>query len=323
MPTVALGLREGASLLSALKALRKILGTFQPDIIQGWMYHGNLVASIASGLAPGSPSVYWNVRQTLYDIDHEKTGTRWIIGLCSLISGRPKAIIYNSSVSCQQHEDFGFSKRSHVVIPNGFDLLTWRPDTNGAIETRRSLGIAGSAVVIGHVARFHPMKNHESFVKAAVNLLSENAECEVVLAGLGVTPDNEALNSLVPDSLKPRFHWLGERRDVLQLMQCFDVFCLSSAWGEAFPNVLGEAMATGTPCISTDVGDSRYIVGDTGTVVQANDQDALVGGLQKLVSMSVALRNERGMEARGRIQKLFALEAVINDYSRLYRSSYA
>jgi glycosyltransferase involved in cell wall biosynthesis len=122
---------------------------------------------------------------------------------------------------------------------------------------------------------------------------------------------------VVPPNLKERFIFTGERSDVHRLMQAMDVFCLSSK-SEAFPNVLGEAMACAVPCVSTDVGGCREIIGDTGVLVPPSDSRALALGLLALLEKPVEELRSLGRAARERIQARYSLSRAVEEYSNVY-----
>jgi glycosyltransferase involved in cell wall biosynthesis len=320
MPVYTLGMRSGLPSLSTLLKLRSLIRQLQPDVIQGWMYHGNLAAWLARRFAPGRPALAWNIRHSLYSLDAEKKLTQKVIKGNRRLSGSVDALLYNSRLSRQQHENFGFCADRGRVIPNGFDLDIWKPRSEPEIQTIRDREkIPGQALVIGHVARFHPMKDHAAFVRAAVRVVESCSHVHIVLVGRDVNRDNTSLVQLVPQALQHRFHWLGERHDIPDLMPIFDIVCLSSAWGEAFPNVLGEAMACGVPCVATDVGDSRLIVGETGVVVPPRNDAELYSALMDMVNRGPEARASLGQAARRRIETEFSLDAVVNQYMNLYR----
>lgn len=316
----ALGMRRGLPGPGSILRLRKIVRAFRPDLIQGWMYHANLGAWLACRMVPGRPVLAWSIRQSLYGLKGEKPMTRQVIRANRMLSAAPAALLYNSRLSCEQHEKFGFHAERARVIPNGFDLETWWPAADAErAQLREGLGLPPQAVVFGHMARFHPMKDHARFLRAAVELACTNQELHVVMAGTNVTHDNPALWKWVPEDLADRFHFLGERDDMPALMRMLDVFCLSSV-SEAFPNVLGEAMASGVPCVVTNVGDTAHIIGDTGMVVTSAGDEALYDGLRSMLDVDVGTRKKLGREARSRIESLFSLSVVVNQYAALYKS---
>lgn len=317
----SLGMRRGLPTPGALFRLRKLVRGIRPDRIQGWMYHGNLAAWLAHRWAPGRPMLAWNVRQSLYDLVDEKPLTRQVIRANRRLSGAPAVVIYNSRVSRRQHESFGFAGDRGRVLPNGFDTGRLAPDAVRALAMRRQLDLPEDAIVVGHLARYHPMKNHQGFIRAAVRLAEEGSDFHVVMAGRGIDDQNDALGRLLPATLRPRFRLLGEREEAFDLIRAMDVLCVSSAWGEAFPNVIGEAMAAGVPCVTTDVGDSAFIVGDTGIVVPPRDEDALKEGLRDMLERSTGERKTMGERAMKRVEAEFDLSTMVDRYTALYEMS--
>lgn len=318
VPVHALHMRRGAPTPGVIGRLWRLVRELRPDVIQGWMYHGNLVASVTARMMPGRPAVVWNIRQSLYSLVAEKPMTRQVIRADRLISGGADAIIYNSHLSRTQHESFGFRGSQSTVIPNGFDLERLQPDPGTGALVRKELGLPADAVVIGHVARFHPMKDHPSFLRAAVRVVRENPLARFLLVGREVFPSHPALAGIVPPELMAQFVFIGERSDVHRLMHAIDVFCLSSL-SEAFPNVLGEAMASGVPCVTTDVGDCADIVGDTGIVVAASDSEALAEALQTMIRKSSQERQLLGQAARERVKRHYGLGFVVGRYTDIYQ----
>ena len=118
-------------------------------------------------------------------------------------------------------------------------------------------------------------------------------------------------------------HFLGLRDDIPRLMASLDVLVSASTHGEAFPNVLGEAMACGVPCVVTDVGDSAYIVGDTGKVVAPDDMAGLAIALDNLLSLPTEERFKLGRQARLQIAENFEIGKVVNLYQSLYEELYS
>jgi glycosyltransferase involved in cell wall biosynthesis len=313
----SLGLQSSFASCGALFRLARIAARFEPDVIQGWMYHGNLIAALLRTLSQRQAALAWNVRQCLPDLEFEKPVTRLVIRASKYLSRRPELMLFNSNASLNDHDAFGFCVARASVIPNGFAMRHWYAEPAARQSTREGLGIPATAFVIGHVARLHAVKDHPSFLRAAVRIARKHDRVHILLSGTGVVADNPALADLVPDELWPRFHFLGERDDVVDLMAAMDVFCLSSA-REAFPNVLGEAMAAGVPCVTTDVGDSANLVGDTGIIVPARDEDALTRGLLQFVSKPIEERRALGVAARARIAANYSLDAVVQQYAVTY-----
>ena len=320
IPVETLGMRRGVPTPGAFWRLRQIARHYQPDLVQGWMYHGNLAASAAAMFARGRPKVVWNVRHSLYDIRDERPLTRQVIRANARLSPRSAAIVYNSRVSAVQHEAFGFHAARTRILPNGFDLARFRPDPAAREAVRAEIGVSADAPLIGLIGRHHPMKDHAGFLRAAALLAESYPQAVFLAAGTGVEWSNPELSALAASLQlsEQRLHLLGERRDVPRLMAALDLLALSS-WSEGFPNVVGEAMACAVPCVVTDVGDAAWVVGDTGRVVAARDPQALASACGELIELDRVDRGALGHAARARVEREFGLDQIASQYQLLYR----
>lgn len=320
VPVWSLNIRGGLPSLRNALQLTRLGAEIQPEVIQGWMYHGNLGASLVGAATRRKRAVVWNVRHSLCSLAQEKPLTRQVIRLNRFLSKKADTIIFNSQTSLVQHREFGFSCEKARWIPNGIDIEKFSPDRSINREIRMALGIPAHGHVVGHVARFHPMKDHKGFLKVAVSIADKNPDTYFLLVGREISLDRGDLAGIVPDRLRGRFLCLGEREDVGKFMQGMDVLCSSSAWGEGFPNVVAEAMATGVPCVVTDVGDSAELVGDTGRVVASEDYEAMANAIQDLISMSPLEKEELSRKARERISSCYSLAEIVKSYDKLYKS---
>ncbi len=319
VPITALEMRAGRPSLSGLLKLRTVIKALQPDLIQGWMYHGNLVATLARSVFFKKAALAWNIRQSLYQTKTEKFLTRQVIKANRFFSASSDVLLYNSQLSRQQHENFGFFGSRGQVIANGIDVNHFRFSESQCQRIRTELTIPIDALIVGHVARFHPMKDHTNFLQAAKTIALRYPNAHFLLSGRDVHLDNVSFKKEIPVSLQGRFHLLGERSDVADLMSAMDIFCQSS-WSEAFPNVLGEAMAVGVPCVATDVGDSALIIGDSGVMVAPGDSMALASGIESLLTLPTPERRILRQQARGRIKDKFTLGKIVDQYEALYKT---
>jgi glycosyltransferase involved in cell wall biosynthesis len=318
--TFTLGQAQGSCDVASLWRLWRIVRTAAPDLVQGWMYHGNLAATIGSWSLPHRPPVLWNVRHSLHDLALEKPLTRLVLHLSSRLSRLPQAIIYNSPISAAQHARFGFDASRAVVIPNGFDGTCFRPQPEAGARLRRDLGIDPACTVVGMVARDHPMKDPGNLVRAVALLQARGRAVHLVIIGRGLDESNRALCTLVRESgLGSRVSLLGKRTDVPELIAGFDVAVLSSAWGEGFPNALGEALASGVPCVATDVGDCSWVVGPHGIIVPPRQSEALANAVGRLIDLGSDARHQLGLAGRARILEHFSIQEVARQYEALYR----
>ena len=305
--------------LNAFRSLRTIVTDTAPDLIQGWMYHGNLMALIASFFSKGETPVIWNIRHSIGDLGREKFLTRQVIRLGARLSKRPKKIIYNATVSALQHEALGYECGGRVIIPNGVDLTRFSPNEGTRAKVRQRLGYESNSIVIGLLARSHPMKAHKSFIRAAGAISREFHNTQFLMAGRGIDAENkELMRRIKSEKIEDRVRLLGEQSEVPEILAALDIVTLTSEWGEGFPNIIAEAMACERPCVVTDVGDSGFLVGNTGLLVPPNDIDAFVRALRTLISEDRVKRNLRGKNARSRISQNFSLGQVAMRYQNLY-----
>lgn len=289
------------------------------DIIQCWMYHADLVGGLAGRLA-GVRRVIWGIRQSTIDPRGTKRSTLWIAKTCARLSGFvPVRIVCCSQGARQGHAALGYDAAKMVVIPNGFDVDAFRPDPARGGEVRRELGIPEGAPLVGLVARFHPQKDHRTFLAAARRVGERFPNAHFLLCGEGIDSGNATLSGWVRAfGLGERVHLLGERGDVPRLTAALDVAC-STSFAEGFPNAVGEAMACGVPCVVTDVGDSAELVGDTGRVVPPEKPNALADGVIELLTAGPEGRRRLAEAARTRVAERYSLPAVVERYQDLYR----
>jgi glycosyltransferase involved in cell wall biosynthesis len=306
----------GPGLLSAPWRLMRALRGFRPQVVQGWMYHGNFVATLIASLSGGR--LLWNIRQSFSGYRDEKPLTALMIWLGARLSGRPERVIYNSETSRAQHEDIGYRRHLGMFIPNGFFMNRFVPRWVKPASIPGD-GFGKFVFRVGLVGRDHPMKDIPNFIAAARLFSWKCPEARFICIGKGLDPGNERLTGILAQhGVAEKFLLLGERPDVADLVPVFDIFCLSSSRGDAFPNVVGEAMACGVPCVVTDVGDAARIVSDTGLVVPARDPDALAEAFGRLHALGPEGRRALGENARQRIESRYALDQVVHQYERLY-----
>jgi glycosyltransferase involved in cell wall biosynthesis len=285
-------------------------------VLQTWLYHADLLG-IAVGSAARVPSILWNVRCT----ELEDSGSKPLQRLLRRLSPYPTGVVVNSLRGQAVHEAIGYAPRQWHFIPNGFDTSHFRPRAECRERVRAEIGIPDGASVVGMVARYHPMKDHALFLRAARQLLHEVPNVHFVLAGPGITSSNKALASQIDPSFTSRIRLLGPRADIPELLSAFDIATLTSAYGEGFPNAVGESMACGVPCVVTDAGDAAAIVGSTGWSVPTGDTAALASAWKTALQVPHSTRRARGLEARRRIIQDFGVDRIVARYEALYEST--
>jgi glycosyltransferase involved in cell wall biosynthesis len=320
VPIASLHMRRGPPLTWPVLRLRRLVRALQPDLLQGWMYHGNLAATAAWRCLESRPPLVWTIHHSAADLSNEKLSTRLSVQVSARLSRLTAAIAYCSSASARQHHALGFAPERTVVIPNGFDCAQTRPDPAARPRLCAELGIDPARTLVGMVARGHPMKDHRNLVRAVALLVERQVDVHLVMVGRGVgDPNGEIARAVAAAGIGQRTTLLGERADINPLTAGLDILALSSAWGEAFPLIVGDAMASGVPCVVTDVGDCVWIVGDTGEAVPPRDSAALAAAIGRLVALGPAGRHRLGRAARARIEENFSLAGVVRQYEALHQ----
>lgn len=319
IPVYTVGMKPGIPTPKSTYRLLQIVRKIQPELIQGWMYHGNVAAQFSSILSLQKIPVLWDIQNSISSLNDEKKMTGAIIKLSAYISKLSRKIIFVSKVSQLQHEALGFDIQEACVIPNGIDTGTFIPSDESRLSVRAELGLPKETILIGLIARFHPQKDHKNFLEAAALLSKNSSNVHFLLAGQGVETNNQDIHQLIQElGLLNQISLLGERTDIPRLTSALDITSLSSAYGEGFPLAVGEAMSCGVPCVVTDVGDSAWLVGDTGRVVPPRDPEGLCTAWLELIEMGTLARRELGARARQRIKDNFSLESVVQKYQQVY-----
>jgi len=315
----ALGMKRGVPDPRYVFRLAAILKKEKPDLVQTWMYHADLIGGLAAKLVRNIPIV-WNIRHSNLDPEGNKKTTILTAKTCAKLSKTiPKKIICCSEASFKVHSELGYKEEKMIVIPNGFDLDAFKPDDGARYSVRRELRIPDDAVIIGVVARFDPQKDHKNLIDAAGVLCRTYENIYFILCGDRITNDNKQLTKWIQEyNLQTNFYLLGRRTDVARITAAFDIASSSSSYGEGFPNVVGEAMACEVPCVVTNVGDSAYIVGDTGIVVSPKNPLAMAKAWEKLIKLPAEERKILGKLARKRIEDNFEINSIVNQYEALY-----
>ena len=319
VPVKVLGMRPGVPNPIGVHRLARWFRHDPPHVVQTWMYHADLIGGLAAKLAGGIP-VTWNIRHSTLAGSGDKRSTLWTVKACAWLSGHlPHRIICCSEASRRVHTEFGYRAGKMVVIPNGFDLAAFKPDAAARQSVRQELSLQENALLIGLVGRFNAQKDHKTFIEAAARLCADVPDIHFVLCGDDITSANtELVEWMTTSGIRERCHLLGRREDMPRLTAALDIATTTSAYGEGFPNVIGEAMACGVPCVATDVGDCGLIIGDTGKLAPPRNPDAVSEAWRALVALGPGGRAQLGSTARRRVEKNFSLPSVVARYQSLY-----
>ncbi len=321
IPVHCLHFPQSRVTLRGLVRLHRIVETVCPDVVQTWMYHADLVGGFIAK-AEGLRNIFWGIHNANLDQAITKRTTLWTARVCARLSWHlPRRIVCCAQNSLEVHRALGYDPGRLVVIHNGHDLARFAPDPAAGRRVRRELELPPETPVLGMVARFDPQKDHRNLLHALARVRDEVPGVRCLLVGRDNNDRNDALVREIRGlGLQDVVLLLDQRRDVPALMNALDLHVLSSR-GEAFPNVLNEAMACGTPCVTTDVGDAAHIVGETGWVVSREDSPSLAAALVSALEESRAPDGrfaERRRRARERIAENFSLERMVEQYCDLW-----
>ncbi len=299
--------RGMAGFLTAIPKLLALGLRIRPHLVHGYT-DGNAPALLVGRLL--GARVIWGIRRTSGDPSklnaRSITFRKWFI----LGSRFVDMIIFNSEAGRANHLRMGWSPREARVVPNGFDVARFAPDPAAGAARRETWGVPEGVPLIGISGRLHPVKDHPTFLRAAAGILAALPEAHFVCIGHGSEPyANQLRNQAESLGLGARVHWAGRVEDMRSAYNALSLLMLTST-DEGFPNVLGEAMACGVPCVATRVGDAAPLVGDTGTVVASGDVEGLVAGALGLLREEPPARAARSAACRTRIVETFSVEAL-------------
>jgi len=312
---LSLNLKE-KKFLSIFLFIKSIIN-FKPDIIQGWMYHGNLFALFAKFLSFKKTNLLWNIRQTLYDINLEKKSTKLVIFICKIFSKFPTKILANSRVSILQHIKYGYADNFQLVT-NGVDIHNFKIDNNLGSLFRRKFGISENADCIGLIARYHPMKDHNFFIENILKVLTNNNIVPVIV-GKDIVNQKNKIFQLVPNELRSKFILVDEYKDINEVLNSLNLICVTSRWGEGMSNILIEAMSTGLNCISSEIGDNQVLIKNFGSSYTIGDEITFVSLLNKHISKATDYK-KRSIDNRNHIIKNYSLTSMFQNYFEIYNS---
>lgn len=279
----------------------------RPDIVYSFLGTANTVAALVRPFAPGF-RLLWSVRASNMDLGHYDRAARLGYRIECGLSGSPDLTISNSRAGLEYAAAHGFRRERMVVIPNGIDTDRFRPDDALRREARARWGLRDDQLAIGVLARLDPMKDHSTFLRAAAIAAEARPDLRFLCIGEGPGDYRRRLEALAESvGIADRVIWPGAAIDPVPALNGLDVACSSSSEGEGFSNAVAEAMACGRPCVVTDVGDSAFLVGETGLAVPPGDPRALAAALIDALGFGP----EAGRRARARIVSEFSVERMV------------
>jgi glycosyltransferase involved in cell wall biosynthesis len=290
------------------KLLKELVFRKKVSIVYSALYLSNLIAWFAVRKLKETSQV-WGIRSSNMKLNWKRNIP---FHICSWVSSSVPMIIANSNAGLAFHESKGYQAKQHITIHNGIDTNRYYFDAAGRHRVRSEFNVKNKEYLIGLVSRIDPMKGHPTFLKAAAKASHEINNLRFICVGGGPKKYYDELKKLASDlGLDSSLYWAGERLDTPAVYSALDIATLPSSYGEGFPNIVGEAMACSIPCVVTDVGDSSYVLGDTGFVVEPGNPDKLSEAWIRLLGLNIHERIDMGEKARERIESQFTINSAV------------
>lgn len=292
---------------------------FGMDVLCCWMYHANFIGYYLRKFAR-VPKLVWFIRHSNLDKKTNKGSTLKINYFCAKISKNVDSIAYNGIQAKKAHEDIGYCKDKGIVLDNGCNCLEYAPKKGAKSKIQAELNLPRDKKIVLSVTKDHPIKDIPTFINAFCLLKKNNANAVAVLCGMGVDISNKKIvvacekNELI---IGHDIFFLGMRHDILDLLGACDLYVLHSA-GEAFPNVLLQAMSCACLCITTDVGDAKRILAQEDCVVSSGDAQSLFQKMKELLGLPIEEALMMRAENRTRVLEHFDISKIVKGYEELF-----
>ncbi|MFT3913793.1 MAG: glycosyltransferase [Anaeromyxobacteraceae bacterium] len=310
--------RRGRLDLRFLWRLAEHIRRHAPDVLYAWLPQVNLISVISKLVRPAT-RLAWSVVDAGTAQGPLRADVRLVNAIEPRLARVADVVITNSEAGTRYARARGFPPSKLVLVRNGIDVERFH-GSPGARERLRAEWGFEDAFVVGTVARLDPIKDHPTLLRAAALALKERADLGFVLVGGGDSSYVASLTQLAEAlGIRERVRLLGPRSDVSDVLASLDAAALTSV-AEGFPNAVGEAMASGLPCLVTDVGDCAHLVGQSGFVVPPGDPVALRGALLRLATLPSQEREALGRAARERVSGLFSVESMAGATEAVFSS---
>jgi glycosyltransferase involved in cell wall biosynthesis len=297
-----------------------IVRTYRPDIIQSYLDVPNIFNVLVGKLL--RIKTILGVSASFIDFSRYDWTASLVYKIGAFLSHFADKTIANSNAGEKYNIEHGYSAKKISIIHNGIDAHTFRPDKSTGNRIRAQWGISEPEKVVGIVGRIDPMKDHSTFLRAAALVSQQFPDSRFVCIGRGPQGYQDEIKALAASLMdKRKVLWISncEDKDIPAAYNAFDVL-ISSSYGEGLPVVLGEAMASGIPCVVTDVGDSGFAVGDTGFVVPPQNPELLANAIGKVLDMNDSERLLLGQKARQRVLDHFSIDKMVSAYEAVYEN---
>jgi glycosyltransferase involved in cell wall biosynthesis len=313
VPLTSLNKRGRWDLATVSFRLVHLIRRERPQVLHPYLPDPNLLTALLRPVLPRLRLV-WGVRAAYMDLSNYDWVARASNWTAAALSRQADAIIVNSRAGELYLRTQGYPADRLHVVPNGIDTAYFRHDPGGQERVRAEWGVTPATPLIGLVARIDPIKDHGTFLRAAAHLAKRRPDVRFVCVGAGSVANERDLREQISSlGLGDRVRWAGGRSDMPAVYSALDI-ATSTSIGEGFPNAVAEAMACGTPCVVTDVGDSAWIVDGLGEVVPPSAPVAVADAWERVLANDD--RRVRRTQ-RERIVSEFSVERLVSRTEQL------
>ena len=307
------------SLISNFIDLIKLIRKINPDVVQTWLYHADLLGGCAAYIA-NSKNIFWGIHHGSLDKNINNYSTIFISKINSILSYFiPRKIIVCADSAKSIHIKNGFSPQKFITIPNGIDLNKFKRSSQKRSFFRNKLNIKSNETLYGTVARFHPIKDHITLIKSISRLKKAGYKFKYLLVGENINNKNKLLNEIIKKyRLEETMILLEKEENISLVMNALDLHVLSSK-SEALPMVILEAMGCGTPCLSTNVGDIKNLIFDNNLIVETSNQSSLFSAMKIFSDYNSKYKNQISISVENQIKENYSLEKMTKKYLNLYQ----
>jgi len=318
--TISLDKSSRWDVLGFVLRLIQLLYRVRPQILHTYLGTANILGALVQPLFP-SMKVVWGVRSSNMDLARYGWVDRMLYQIERSLAKAVDLIVSNSEAGARYAVMQGFPAEKVVVVPNGIDTQRFVPNRAIGMPMRKAWAISEEVTLIGLIGRLDPMKGHPLFLESAALLIKEWPEVHFLCVGDGPADYCRYLRETAGRfGITDRVHWVESVRQVEQVYCACDIVTSCSIYGEGFSNVIGEAMACGVPCVATDVGDAKEIVGMSGVIVPPGQPQELCDAWGRLLGMERSQRDSMATAARARIVDRYSVDKLLTTTVELFEN---
>lgn len=286
--------------------LRKLIKKEQPDVIHSHLYLNNYIAPLKT--KRNNIKLYYTIHSDLKALyGKERQKNKMLTKYCIKRKGMIPIALHEKM---QVEMNNLFNINNTLLLNNAVDVHKFQNVKKDKNEILDMLKIKKDTFIVGHIGRFHEVKNHDFLIRVFKRLLQSKPNSHLLLIGDGELK-GKYINQINEQNIQSKVSFLGNRIDVPELMSIMDVFVFPS-YHEGFGNVLIEAQAAGVKCVVSDTIPSETHLTDL--IVALSLDESLENWYKEIAYSSERNNTKKNLEE-------YNIENVIKKLERLYYST--